>query len=157
MKTEQMLGLSFNTVVKDCNSWYLNRAFGVSDADIDTGKQTCHIDWELQPDAREYGVKSISIVVNKIVSSIEWEVDIEGLSDDIKEILYKKGGTLKAANNKWTERVEGKIEGVIELDSTQQWNGKDWKVKVEFDFSSDGGCMPSDVEINFYTNTITVS
>jgi hypothetical protein len=152
MKTEQMLGLSFNTVVNDCNSWYLNKAFGTPDADIDTGKQTCHIDWELQPEAREHGIKSISIVVNKIVASIEWEVDMEYLSKEEKEKLIACGGTEYGKNHNYHN-----IGGIIELDSTQQWNGKDWKVKVEFDFSSDGGCMPSDVEINFYTNTITVS
>lgn len=153
MKTEQMLGLSFKTTIKDGSVYDLNKAFGASDADIETGKQTCYIDWELQPEAREHGIKSISIVVNKITAIIEWEVDVEYLSKEEKEKLIACGGTEYGSEN----HNYHNIGGIIELDSTQQWNGKDWKVKVEFDFSSDGGCMPSDVEINFYTNTITVS
>jgi len=114
--------------------------------DIDTYKPTATIYWELQPEARERGIKGIGIVINRVTCDVEWNVDSEGYTDEEKLILLNYGSRDSQLN----------FEGNIELDSKTLFDDKDWDISHELEFASDGAIMPEEVEIDFETMKITV-
>lgn len=143
-----LLDCDYKTTIDDGTVYGLNKCFGVPDVDIDTGRQTCYVDWLLEPEVRSWGIKSIYVYATKVKLSVEWEVYTEELTEDEKAKLIANGGR---------EYRNETISGLIEVDSSEEWSGKKWTIKSEFKIEEDGMCRPQDVEIDFETMTITVS
>lgn len=120
------LGLGFHAAIKDTDVYGINDFIGVSkDIDIETGSPTAYVDYLLQPEARDWGIKHISVIVKRVVASVEWETDV-------------------------------KI-GIVEVDSSQELNGKKWTIDCEVTFEDDGALSINNVEIDLSSMTVTVS
>jgi len=142
-----ILGYDYQTTTDDCTVYGLSECFGVPDVDIYTYKQTCYIDWLLEPESRSWGMKSISVHVTKVVASIEWEVYTDDLSEfEIEKLVAVDG---MECRNKT-------VTGLIEINSCEEWNGRSWIIKSEFNIDKDGMCRPQFIEIDFETMIIRV-
>lgn len=85
--------------------------------------------WKLDPDMRNWGIKSMGISVVRVQASISWEHTI---SDDNTQ------------------------EGIIEFD-TQLPQFKDWSLESELEFTPDGGLYPNGIDIDFMSKRVKVS
>lgn len=142
--------LKFNTVIEDSETEGLKKAFGVTSADIDTCRTSARIDWEIQPDIRQYGIKSLEIVIKKVVCSVEWTVS------DCNEYMEESEQVKLIASGGVPSNGGDVIDGLIEVNSDVEWNGKKWTFEVGFEFESYGGCIPSFCTVNFETMIIKV-
>ena len=87
-----LLECDYQTLVNDCTVYGLNNFFGVPTVDIDTGKPKCYVNWVLEPEARRWGIRSISVYATRVVTTIEWEVYTEDLTKEEKDTLIIAGG-----------------------------------------------------------------
>lgn len=143
------LSLSFNTSV-EAEIYGINEYLGVpKDYDIETDNPTVYIDYELQPEARSWGIKSISIVPTKIRCIIEWDVDCLGMSESEIAMLLKSGGKEYKANYSHT------VSGIIEIETSCL--DDDWKIDNSVEFRPDGAVSIDSVEIDLSERTITLS
>lgn len=136
---------TYTTTVKDFYTG--NFASFLKVSDVDCNQASAIIYWELEVEARERGIKYISISVTKVIIEIEWYYNIEDTSIEDQKKLIDAGGR---------EMMNGNIEGSFTIDSTKPVNGKEWTVKEEFYFEKDGGIMPEKIQIDFETLTITI-
>lgn len=144
-----VLDLCFNAKVEDAEINGINEHLGISkDYDIETGKPTAYIDYELQPEARNWGIKSISIVPTKIRCSIEWEVDCWEMSAEEIEMFVKAGG--KEYGSGFNHTVSGTIE--IETNCVDGW-----EIDNEIEFQSDGAFSIDNVSVELHAKVITLS
>ena len=80
-----VLEMNFHFTVDNATVIGLNKQFDVPDVDIECGNTTCYIDYELQLKAREWGLKSISVIVNKVTASLERKLGREEIKEEEKE------------------------------------------------------------------------
>lgn len=126
----QTLELDYNAKVEDVEVYGINEYLKCGlDVDIDTGKPTAYVAYELQVEAREWGIKSISVFAKKVTISIDWETPTEYLTVEEKEALINAGGQ---------ENRNDTISGTITIDTTVKINDKDWNVESEVSFTDDG-------------------
>lgn len=85
--------------------------------------------WQLDPDMRDFGVKSMGLSIQKVAVELEWVILI---SDD----EYKEGRTL--------------------VDTTLP-DYEDWKIITEVHFAEDGAIYPNEIEIDFSRKLIHIS
>lgn len=117
---------------------------------IDDVTATTKVSWDLDIDARSWGIKSIDISVPKVVCSVEWFAengDYSYLSNNAIDVLTAAG--YKNSN--------GDFEGIIEIDSAEKINGKEWTIEVEKGDYSWDSLMPREVEVDFKEMKIKVS
>jgi len=141
--------LSFKSEIEKTSIYGLAKTFGLPEVIVEDNKPTATIYWEVQPEVRGYGIKSMSAIVTKVVMSVEWSVDIEGLSGTERATLLTYGG----------EAGKDLITGEIQIDTLLNPTGlneKKWKVESEVKFEDDGMCIVSDCEVDFNDMTITV-
>lgn len=142
------LDLDFHAQV-EADIFKIHEYLGVSkDFDIETGTPTAYVTFELQPEAREWGIKYISVWVKKITCSIEWEAESSELSEQGKQKLINVGGT---------ENRNETITGIIDIDSSKKFKGKEWNINCNVEFKADGGLQINDVQIDMEFIDITVS
>ena len=133
---------NFKTRV-DTNIFGLAKYWGLPDVDIDWGNPQATVNWLVDWDVRERGIRSGILIIKQVVAEINWEASADGLSPDEVEKLKKNGGV---------EDTSGYICGSLVVDSS-----RDWKILNELIFSADGCCMPSIAEISFDRKEITVN
>jgi hypothetical protein len=85
--------------------------------------------WQLDPDMRNWGIKSMGISVLRVIASIAWEHDV---TEDEQQ------------------------EGILEFD-TQLPQFKDWSVENELKFTTDGGLYPNGIDIDFISKRVVVN
>lgn len=115
----------------------------VSDlVDIDN-TQTATVNFHVEIDARNWGVKDIDIFCDKVTATIDWEVYYDELTEEDKAALILAGGT------------EGRelIFGQIEIDTAAP--GSTWEIVCEMEAKST--ITPNMLEIDFSTKKITIS
>lgn len=141
---------SFTTELDNGDIYGLNRILKVPEVDIDCGRPKGTVKWHLEFDARERGIKGISIVIDSFTCEMEWEVSgVEDLSAEEKALLIGAGGT---------ENLIGTISQYEEINSNAKYREREWKIdSSEFNFYGDGQCMPSDYEIYFEEMIIKIS
>lgn len=141
--------LDFNATVKDCPVYGLAEYFGVKDqgVDIDTPHQVCTVEFDLQPDVREFGIRSMSVLIKSVKCSVNWEVSTDDLLPEEKKKLISLGGT----------EYRSTIEGAIEVDSAKPMNGKDWAVDTQLTWQEDGQMIIDEVQIDFSDMSLIVS
>lgn len=141
--------LDFKAIVKDCPVYGLAEHFGVKDdgVDVDTPHQTCEVEFDLQPEAREYGIKGIGIIIKLVKCSVNWEVSTDDLLPEEKAKLISLGGT----------EYRNTIEGVVEVDSEKELNGRKWEVDNQLAWGEDGAMIIGEVQIDFSDFSIIVS
>ena len=118
---------------------FLNAGAGI---DIDSNRPEAIVKFHLDIDAKYYGIRGISVIVDSVESDINWEC-----YDD--ELTEEEIATLVAAGGKYYRN--NKIEGSIHIDS------KDWQINSdELKFKEDGQLMVDEVYIDLMQKTITV-
>lgn len=112
--------------------------------DFDITAEKCFVEWGTSIEARSWGIKSISSYVKKVICNISWEVYVDDLSEQEKQMLYDLGGV----------EYGGSITGTIEIDSD---NGQfDWVINESIKPSNSGDISPTTVEIDFENLKINV-
>lgn len=142
----------FAAKVDDSSIYGLNKLFKVrNDIDIYSGIPTFTIEYTLTPDVRSWGIDGITVDVQKITASIEWEVGIvaEQLKTVDKAYLINAGG--------YEFKSHGTISGTFELDTTVPINENYWEIKSDVEFTSSGGFQIQEVEVDFLKMKITIS
>jgi hypothetical protein len=137
---------TFTTKV-DASCYNLAKAFALPELDFDISKPELTVKWGIEWEARERGLKGAVIYVLDVYGTLYWEVLGDELTESDKQALVAIGGS---------EMRDGSLCGQIDVENTIPFRGKKWEYDIDFEFSSDGGCMPSDVEIDFETRKITV-
>lgn len=146
------LDLDFKTTLKkkeiDINN--INKFFGFDDymVDIDTDDVEATICYTLEPEAREWGIKYISIMVTKITATINWWCYVDDLTKEEIDKLIVAGGI---------EQRDDTICGTIEIVSDKEIKGKSWDIENNLEFSKDGGLIINDLQIDMEDLTMEVS
>jgi len=121
----------------------INEFLGVS-KDVDISEHAdLVIDWQLRPYIRSYGIECILPEVLRVSGIIEWETEVEYLSETEINILREAGGT---------EYINGTMGGIITIDSALQH----WQIGNELEFEINGGISIDEIEIDFEDKTILV-
>ena len=136
---------TFTTKV-DASCYNLAKAFGLPELDVETDALPI-VEWNIEWEARERGLKAAYISVTNVRCTLEWWVSDDELTAAEIEKLTHWGGI---------QQRNGTIAGSIEVSKSDGWLTKDWEYKVAFGFKEDGGCMPESVEIDFSTNQISI-
>jgi len=144
-----MSELSFTANVAESNIYGINQYLGASnDLDIDTGKPIFGVSFELDIEARRWGIKCIDVTVRKIVGTIDWEVCCDELSEADKSILIAAGGV---------EMRNDTICGTIEIDSTLKVNDRYWEVENNATFGESGTFGFEEISVDLSHLSITLS
>lgn len=104
---------------------------------------TMNVEYDLQPEARSWGIKSIYISIEAVRGTISWEVWADDISEEDKQKLFAKGG------KQYKNMIEGEIEFAPHI-------YKDWEIQHNLEFSSDGAFSINGAEIDFKSKTITI-
>lgn len=144
------LELDFKAKVEKSEIYGINEFLGINkDFDIETGYPTAFfIEYELQPEVREWGIKGIYICIKKVSVRIEWEVDCWEMSGEEIEMFVNAGG--KEYGSGYNHTVSGTIE--IETNCVDGW-----EIDNEIEFRSDGAFSIDNVSIELHAKTITLS
>lgn len=134
------------TTLVETSVYDIYKSFGMLEDILTCNAYQTKVYWELQPEARERGIKSISIIVYRVTTTIEWSVYPGDCTPEEYDILKQNGGDLLA---------NGDIEGIIELDISNA-DRQGWGLSHELEFATDGAIMPYECEINFNDKTITI-
>jgi hypothetical protein len=126
----------FETSKVDTDVYHINQLIKTEEGnEVEVSEIQSTIYWELDPDMRSWGIKSMGVVIRNLTANIYWEI------------------------NEWSEqdlRDYNKSSGEIEFDlSSPQF--KDWKIINELEFQHDGQIYPTYVQIDFANKTVTVS
>ena len=144
-----VLELDFRAKVEKAEIYGINEYLGISkEYDIETGYPTAYIDYELQPEARDWGIKGIYICIKKISVCIEWEVDCLEMSAEEIEMFVRAGG--KEYGSGYNHTVSGTIE--IETNCVDGW-----EIDNEIEFQSDGAFSIDNVSVELPVKSITLS
>jgi len=137
--------LTFTAELKrtEVDIYGLKHYFGVPDCDIDT-TQTATVNFHVEIDARNWGVKDIDIFVDSVIINIEWKTYTEYITPEEMAALKKAGGV---------EYLNETIAGTIEINTGEK--GSKWEVKCEMEVSSQ--ITPNNIEVDFEKKLITVS
>jgi|GEM_PF-5524010 len=139
--------IQFNSPIEDITVYGLSKMFGVPDVDLDIRKINAYVDWNLEHEARSWGIKSTSIYITKVVCLFEWETYADDLIEEEKAKLITAGGKEYRGNT---------ISGTIEIVSNKKWNEKEWTISNNISFRGTGLCCPQEIEINFELMEIIV-
>lgn len=141
--------LNFSANVQDATIYGINKFMKIfNDLDIEFSEPVAHVEFSVEPELRERGIKYMAIAIQKVTSDINWYVYEDELSKDDIYSLLKAGGV---------QMRGGTIEGTIRVDSTSKVYDKEWTLESELKFGEDGELMISDVEIDLENLVITVS
>jgi len=138
--------MKFTTVItkESVSTYWLDAYLNInSDVDVDIESATFTINWVLEIDARDWGVKDISTTVRDISGTIAWYVPNDGLTEtDVAEI--KAAGGVLYNNDNW--------EGSFHLPA-------DWQTSLtsNIELSNGKACYPTDIEIDFKAKTYVIS
>lgn len=144
-----VLDLDFKAKVEKAEIYGINEFLKIpKDYDIETGYPTAYIEYELQPEARDWGIKGIYICIKKVSVSIEWEIDCWEMSAEEIAMFVNAGGKEYGSGYNHT------VGGTIEI-KTNCVDG--WKIENETEFQSDGAVSINNVSIDLSDRTITLS
>lgn len=124
---------------------YLNKYLNVPNeiVDIDYSDANVSINYTIDIESKDWGVKGIYVNIDKVVIDIDWEACIEDLKNFEKDMLIKVGGY---------ECSKDYFCGNILIDLEKE---KEWKVECEAEFTS-GGFSIDYADIDFANKLITI-
>jgi hypothetical protein len=120
----------------------LSKKLGVEDADFDTSSVSATVKFYTEMEARDYGIKSISVIVTEVSFSLNWQMDLEYLSPEEQQKLIDAGGQ---------KTHGGLIEGSISTTTDDSWD-----IVSELKVKEDGALSVDNVTIDLTGRTITV-
>ena len=118
----------FETNNADVSIYSLDKVLLIESYLIDEYVSSSKVIWELQPDMRNDRIKSMGLVIKRVIATINWQNTDE----------------------------DNPNEGIIEFDSASK-DYKDWEIVNDVEFFSDGGVSIDTVDIDFSSKKITVS
>jgi len=139
---------TYSTEIKDVEVYGIHKKLGIDIAfDIDI-KCNAKVNYELQPEAREWGIKYIVVAVQKVTATIDWEIDCWEMEEsEIVEFVKAGGKESKISDYNHT------VSGTVEVDSTTQ----KWEFDTEVEFKPDGGLSIDNLTIEFNEDKIFIS
>ncbi len=142
-ESEKNSPFSFSSVVKDIDVDYINEYLGVSkEADIYIDTKYTSIYWDLDIDARSWGIKDIGVTVKKIICSLDWTSDKEFLTEEEKMRLINGGA----------KEYEKSIDGEIRFEIN--YVDSDWKIDTKWNLSS--SIYPDSIEYDLLKKQISI-
>jgi hypothetical protein len=116
--------------------------------DIYFNEKNVTVKWRLEIEAREYGVKSIILIVQNVSGNIDWEIESNEMGQEELAMLQDKkiGGIING-----NEFIEGHLFFSV-INGHEGWKiiSKDFTVKSDF-------IQPEEVVVDFKAKTITIS
>ena len=129
--------MDFKTKIKP-SVYGLSRYLTLENVDFDvTG--TLAVEWALEIEARDWGIKSITTSIKSITGDIEWECDGELLTDEERATLKSLGAF---------EDRSGTFSGVVSITP-------EWEIDFDLEVKSDT-ISPTEVNIDFGKKQISV-
>ena len=141
--TQNDLSFSAKVESKDISVWNINKYFGLPDVDFNTYAASADVNFDVEIEARSWGIKDISVIVMRVVITIPWSVYAEDVTEEEKAILLANGGK---------EYRNGGIEGEMVIDNTLD---NSWTIEDELSIEEGMVCV-GNIEIDFEDKTITV-
>jgi len=135
----------FKTTSILTSTYGLGKALGLS-AELLYTISTATVYWTIEIDIRDWGVKSVSPLVQRVVVEIQWSVNVEDLDGENTQGLVAATGASLSGDS---------ADGIITVDTDEQWKGKTWEIINEMKPSD--AIYPADCEIDFSNNTITIN
>ena len=132
---------NFKLQITDCSVYYINKYININSVDIDYSCYDVDVDYCIEINARNYGIKSIDINIKRVTANIAWSVYNDELTDNQKDILFNAGGKLD----------KDMILGTINIDSNQLWT-----IDNEMTISKNGCIVVESVEFDLPHRIITV-
>lgn len=150
-----MNDLTFTTKIDDVDVYGLNHNLKIDDSiDIYFGNATAVIKWEVIIEAREWGIKDISALINSVEVSIPWEIFYEEdmpLSQEVIDKIVNTMGGLKHPTKKL-------YEGVIEINSNKEFNGANFEITNKIiGENQQSSYYPETLEVNFDDMSIEIN
>jgi hypothetical protein len=122
----------------------INEFLGLSkDIDIDLNCKYARIDFSVEPEAREWGIKGITIMVHRVNLSFDWETWTEDLTDKDRMDIARLRPEARELRNGRTEET---IHWIIEGDN----------ITSELKFSEGGALHITDLVVDLKTKTAVV-
>lgn len=129
----------YSAKIKNVYVFNINAYFGTQGIDFITDIDNATVDFHYDAKAKQWGIYSLTMVIDKIVAEINWYVDTYELNDQQKDILIKLGGV---------ENRNDTISGTIKIDSTKD----KWEIDNEVEIQENGAYLISDLEFDFLRN-----
>lgn len=137
--------MEFLTSTDQVSIYGLNQVFGMPDLEsIDCHLKSFDLRWELELNPVREELDSISVKIKGFSVYFDWEVLKEELSGKQLEIF----SDLDCKNH------PGKLKGSVELQSSESYNGKPWKIKNNVKFGENGSYRFNNCEIYLHENFI---
>jgi hypothetical protein len=142
--------LDFTDVIKsgDVEVWNFKDFLG-TDADIEESPTDFTVDFSVDLDIKSYGIRDISITVNRVYGSIEWSADTFILTAEQKAHLLSIGGK--------EYKSRGTIDGIVNVDSMDSGVKSKSKWDISSEVECNGQATVGGVEIDFRKNTMIVT
>lgn len=146
--------LQFEDELKD-NEIYLldiNKYFGTN-YDVDDYEKTAKVKFNVDIEARSWGIKSISLYVTSVYFELNWKVEVEKKDEtEIEKFLSKGGNIIKSYESSVGEDTII-IEGTLIIDTNKD---KEWEIDSDVQMNDDTLSV-SNLEINFENKKIEIS
>jgi len=138
---------NFETPIKDAYIVGLDQLFGCDRSILDY-KPEFSIIWGIEIESKSWGIESIYPVIYSVRGSIEWRIEKEYAEEEDLQ---------KLKNFKHTES-SNYYEGVIEFNTLNEFNNKDWNIiDNDLEIGEHGSIIPNDLNINFNKMEIEIS
>lgn len=146
--------LQFEDELKD-NEIYLldiNKYFGTN-YDVDDDKKTAKVKFNVDIEARSWGIKSISLYVTSVYFELDWTVEVEKKDEEEIKNLKNNGGKVIESYEKSIDEDTIIIEGTLIIDTNKD---KEWEINSDIEMNDDTLSV-SNLEINFENKKIEIS
>jgi len=144
----------FEDELKD-NEIYLldiNKYFGTN-YDVDDDKKTAKVKFNVDIEARSWGIKSISLYVTSVYFELDWTVEVEKKDEEEIKNLKNNGGKVIESYEKSIDEDTIIIEGTLIIDTNKD---KEWEINSDIEMNDDTLSV-SNLEINFENKKIEIS
>ena len=144
----------FEDELKD-NEIYLldiNKYFGTN-YDVDYDKKTAKVKFNVDIEARSWGIKSISLYVTSVYFELDWTVEVEKKDEEEIKNLKNNGGKVIESYEKSIDEDTIIIEGTLIIDTNKD---KEWEINSYIEMNDDTLSV-SNLEINFENKKIEIS
>ena len=119
-----------------------------TDIDLIIENTDAVINYTLNIERREWGIKKIDCVIDELLFELNWSIDKELISEkQLKELKNMENVIIDSYNN---------VIGTIFINSNKKFNNNLWDIEVETPFKKDGGFIINDVIINLENNMIII-
>jgi hypothetical protein len=119
-----------------------------TDIDLIIENTDAVINYSLNIERREWGIKKIDCVIDELLFELNWSIDKQLISEkQLKELMNMENVIIDSYNN---------VIGTIFINSNKKFNNNLWEIIVETSFKRDGAFIINDVIINLENNMIII-